>query len=80
MEKIEAEFINITSDENASRENVVDIEGKYEAYFKENEVEAIVVRPDFNIFAGVSNVQDLPDVIDSLKSSLQQKAGTVSAV
>ena len=43
------EFIEISDISNNRSDVVVDVEGKYEKYFKENEIEAVVVRPDFII-------------------------------
>ncbi|WP_067726925.1 bifunctional 3-(3-hydroxy-phenyl)propionate/3-hydroxycinnamic acid hydroxylase MhpA [Oceanobacillus damuensis] len=79
MEKIGAKFVNITNNVE-STEEVIDIEGNYESYFKNNDIEALVVRPDFNIFGCISQAKELPNVIASLKASLDHKESTVGTL
>ena len=71
LEKIDAKCVQVTKEKSDSPDHVVDVTGKYEAYFKEHQVEAIVVRPDFNIYAGVSEMKELPTIMESLKSDLK---------
>ncbi|MFC4022307.1 bifunctional 3-(3-hydroxy-phenyl)propionate/3-hydroxycinnamic acid hydroxylase [Oceanobacillus longus] len=79
LESIGAKFVTITNNA-GSAEEVIDVEGNYENYFKNNNIEALVVRPDFNIFGSVSQAKELPNVIESLKSSLGLKVSAVSPI
>ncbi|RKQ30378.1 bifunctional 3-(3-hydroxy-phenyl)propionate/3-hydroxycinnamic acid hydroxylase [Oceanobacillus halophilus] len=76
MDKIGGKFVHLT-DVQGSSKKVVDVEGKYEKYFKDNQVDILVVRPDFNIFAGVSQEEELAKVIDCLEATINSRVGTV---
>lgn len=70
LEKLDAKIIAIKPKGEGSEDDVVDAEGKYEAYFKENNIEVIVARPDFYVYAGVEKYDNLNDVLSELESQL----------
>jgi 2-polyprenyl-6-methoxyphenol hydroxylase-like FAD-dependent oxidoreductase len=49
---------------------VVDLEGRYETYFREHDIEAVVARPDFYVFGSVHELSGLPALIDELFTRL----------
>jgi 2-polyprenyl-6-methoxyphenol hydroxylase-like FAD-dependent oxidoreductase len=50
--------------------NSVDPAGQFQAYFENLGVQALVVRPDFYIFAAASSLNELPGLIDDLEQQL----------
>lgn len=48
----------------------VDAEGAYRRYFDENEVRAVLVRPDFTVFGAAYDPGDTPIMVDSLRAQL----------
>jgi alpha-beta hydrolase superfamily lysophospholipase len=49
--------------------DIEDVDGTYEAFFRDNGVEAFIGRPDFHLFwAGA--IADLPDAVDDLRARL----------
>ena len=73
LEKLDADYVSIASKDSDSTDTVVDVEGKYEAYFKEHGIEAVVVRPDFYVYAGVHELTELNEIISELESQLPLK-------
>lgn len=67
LEKLGTKFIKISTSQTGE---ILDIEGKYDAFFKEHNIEALVVRPDFNIYAGISKMAQLGKVVDNLLSTV----------
>lgn len=57
---------------------LLDVSGKYQQFFDEHDVKAIVVRPDFHVFGGVTTLQDLPSLLSDLVSRLAL-AGSIDA-
>lgn len=49
---------------------VRDVSGKYHAFFQESGLQAVLVRPDFYIFGGVSRLAEVPNLVDALRSGL----------
>lgn len=73
LDKLDAEFVTIVSKDSADTDNPVDVEGKYEAYFNEHGIKAVVVRPDFYVYAGVEDLSELNDIVSELESQLPLK-------
>jgi hypothetical protein len=48
-----------------------DVEGRYEAFFSEHEVSAILVRPDFVVFGAVQTMAELPAMVAELAAVLR---------
>ncbi|MBM4763132.1 bifunctional 3-(3-hydroxy-phenyl)propionate/3-hydroxycinnamic acid hydroxylase [Bacillus sp. B15-48] len=69
LEKMGATFIEIADSENDS-DVVVDVNGKYREYFYQNEIEAVIVRPDFYYFGSVGELSDLSGLVDDLKKQM----------
>lgn len=49
-----------------------DLDGVYAGYFSENGIAAFIARPDFVVFGSVSQLGDLPDLIDRMLDGLQR--------
>ena len=47
-----------------------DVSGKYHDFFRAEGLQAVLVRPDFYIYGGVSQLSELPDLIKALGSGL----------
>lgn len=47
-----------------------DLDGVYDAYFRDNDIAALVARPDFVLFGAVSTPGQLPDLVDLLLARL----------
>jgi hypothetical protein len=45
---------------------VVDVSGKYHAYFAQHGIAALVNRPDFHVFGAVAAAAGLPHLVDEL--------------
>jgi 3-(3-hydroxy-phenyl)propionate hydroxylase len=52
-----------------------DVEGGYGRYFDQFGVEAVLARPDFWAFGGVSALEDLPALVDDLRQQLHAVVG-----
>jgi hypothetical protein len=53
-------------DAEAAAGRVIDIECRYQRYFKEHGIVAVVNRPDFHVFGGASELAGLSPLIDEL--------------
>jgi hypothetical protein len=70
LEHIDVEIVHVTSDHSLSLTAVIDVEGKYEKYFQENELEAVIVRPDYYVFGGAPSLTHLPVLVEDLCSQI----------
>ena len=52
------------------RHVVDDLRGVYARWFRENNLEAVVVRPDYYVFGGVAHAAQLPYLVDDLRRQL----------
>lgn len=55
--------------------SVIDLNGSYRDYFSKNQVRAVIVRPDFYVFGGVSDACALNTLFARLGAGLGQLAG-----
>jgi 2-polyprenyl-6-methoxyphenol hydroxylase-like FAD-dependent oxidoreductase len=67
LEALGAWFIHVGDSATA---NARDTDGSYSAYFRENNIEAIIHRPDFYVFGAVGSLDDLPKLVDELIEQL----------
>ncbi len=51
-------------------DQVLDLDGKYAAFFRQHDVAGIITRPDFYIFAGIPTAADLPGAVQSFLGAL----------
>jgi 2-polyprenyl-6-methoxyphenol hydroxylase-like FAD-dependent oxidoreductase len=58
------------SEEAATNQSFVDIEGVYNSFFNEHNIEAVIVRPDFYIFGAAPTLNQLSVVADDLYNQL----------
>ncbi|WP_144139366.1 bifunctional 3-(3-hydroxy-phenyl)propionate/3-hydroxycinnamic acid hydroxylase [Paraburkholderia sp. BCC1884] len=72
LERIGGRAIGITADPDQAVAGriLLDTSGKYQRFFAEHGVKAIVVRPDYYIFGAVKHLADLPALIGDLTSRL----------
>lgn len=47
-----------------------DFSQKYKEFFEENNIKAVLVRPDYYMFGSVDRIEDVPNLIDSLLKQL----------
>ncbi|MBO1000654.1 bifunctional 3-(3-hydroxy-phenyl)propionate/3-hydroxycinnamic acid hydroxylase [Bacillus sp. SD075] len=73
IEELDAKFIRIYPKQETSWDAVVDVQGKYEQYFKETGFKAVIVRPDYYIFGAVSTLDQLPSIIEDLSNQIKNK-------
>ena len=56
---------------------IVDIEGRYQQYFAQHGVAAIVNRPDYYVFGAVAKLAQLPQLVEELETYLTRRADDV---
>ena len=71
LENIGARFIEIANSE-IGPEVVVDVNGMYYQYFNKNEIEAVIVRPDFYHFGSVATFSEIPELVEDLRNQLKK--------
>ena len=49
---------------------VLDLDGKYAAFFERHDIAGFIARPDFYLFSGVSRAADLPQAVASFLAAL----------
>lgn len=74
LELIDAKCVSVVDPNADSKDSLVDVEGKYAAYFKEHGIEALVVRPDFYVYAGVPELNGLNEIIETLQTQISVKS------
>jgi 2-polyprenyl-6-methoxyphenol hydroxylase-like FAD-dependent oxidoreductase len=79
LEDIGVQFIKISDRHSTEPNAVIDVEGKYEQYFKEAGLEAVVVRPDFYLFGGAASLSDLSVVVEDLVEQMRNFMNTATA-
>jgi len=52
----------------------VDVTGRYDRYFKEHGIAAVINRPDFHVFGGVAALSQLPSLVDELNQRLGSRS------
>lgn len=73
LDSIGAKFIKISQFSDSNSDNqVIDVDGKYQQYFNETGLEAVIARPDYYLFGAVSNLAELPTLVESLTEQLGQ--------
>lgn len=50
-----------------------DVSGKYHQFFEENQLQAVLVRPDFYLYGGVSTHSEIPALVQSLCDEVSLK-------
>lgn len=53
-------------------EDALDTEGKYQAYFEEHGIKALIVRPDFYVYSGVKEISEINELIKQLESKIKE--------
>ena len=77
LAEIGCKTVRITNDPDV--DGVLDLERTYEAFFKDRGVlQAILMRPDFYIFATTSAPEDIPKLVDDLREQLSAKVVEMS--
>jgi 2-polyprenyl-6-methoxyphenol hydroxylase-like FAD-dependent oxidoreductase len=56
----------LVAPEDATPDDLVDIDGRYRAYFQEHQIAAVICRPDFYVFGAVDELTHLPALVDEL--------------
>ncbi|MCQ6282276.1 bifunctional 3-(3-hydroxy-phenyl)propionate/3-hydroxycinnamic acid hydroxylase [Bacillus sp. EB600] len=79
LEKIGTEFIEVSDNETAGSNAIIDIDGKYGQYFKEKGVEAVIVRPDYYLFGSTSSFENLSEIVENLDQLLKKFMSTEAA-
>jgi 3-(3-hydroxy-phenyl)propionate hydroxylase len=70
LESIGTKAVKITSDPYAEGA-WLDLDRTYESWFTDRDMlRAVLVRPDFSVFGGVSSMDDLPALVDDLRTQL----------
>ncbi|MFJ8065313.1 bifunctional 3-(3-hydroxy-phenyl)propionate/3-hydroxycinnamic acid hydroxylase [Psychrobacillus sp. NPDC096426] len=77
FEKMGARFI-VIADTEIDSDNIIDINGKYYEYFNQNDIEAVIVRPDFYNFGSVATFSELPDMLEDLRNQLEKFMNTTA--
>jgi len=62
-------FVHVTPDQSSSQA-VVDVDGEYTKYFKENDIEVLIVRPDYYVFGAATIHSELPSLVDGLSEQI----------
>ncbi len=68
---IDALDVSVASLDPAAPGGVHDVDGRLTAWLTENEAHAVLVRPDFYVFGSCRSAQELPELLDDLRSQLQ---------
>ncbi|MCW2854382.1 MAG: 3-(3-hydroxyphenyl)propionate hydroxylase, partial [Nocardioides sp.] len=69
LEAIGAKAVKITS--NPGEHSWLDLDRTYESWFTDRDMlRAVLVRPDFSVFGGVWSMDELPALVDDLRSQL----------
>ncbi len=68
LKKLNMQFVHVTAEENASA--VTDKENIYIQFLNVHNLEAVLIRPDFYIFGGVSSLRELPKLVNRLSRQL----------
>ena len=63
----------------ASPGDVIDVTGKYEAYFRDNAVAALLMRPDFYVFGTASGPESIADLAGEFTHALTGAGGEGSS-
>ncbi|WP_156292095.1 bifunctional 3-(3-hydroxy-phenyl)propionate/3-hydroxycinnamic acid hydroxylase MhpA [Oceanobacillus salinisoli] len=78
LKDLDATCIEISSVDEDGKGTVVDVTGKYSEYFEENDIEAVIVRPDYYIFGSTSDVSKVSSIVEDLASQLKKYMNTVT--
>ncbi|MCS2160499.1 bifunctional 3-(3-hydroxy-phenyl)propionate/3-hydroxycinnamic acid hydroxylase [Scandinavium sp. H11S7] len=68
MQQAGGELVVISATEHP--DSYTDVSGKFLAFMRENQVKAVLIRPDFYIYGAVSSVEEIPDLLQHLRQSL----------
>ncbi|MFC4022308.1 bifunctional 3-(3-hydroxy-phenyl)propionate/3-hydroxycinnamic acid hydroxylase [Oceanobacillus longus] len=78
LTEIEATFIEVSTIDERKKDSIVDINGKYTAYFRENNIEAFIVRPDYYIFGSTSDVSKVSLLVEDLSIQFKKYMNTAT--
>lgn len=70
LSEIGARAVPASATYKPGRDVVNDLRGVYARWFEQNKVQAVVVRPDYYVFGGVSDAAQLSQLIDDLRRQL----------
>ncbi len=70
LASIGTHVLRLAQDETAGDEAFIDLEGRYAAWFEENDCEAVLVRPDYYVFGAVKKLEEVPDLVADLQALL----------
>jgi flavoprotein hydroxylase len=73
LEDIGSHFIEVTTDI-SNKNGYYDMEGTYQEYFKQNQMEAIIIRPDFYVFGAAASKSELTIMVDELKKQMHYQS------
>ena len=74
LSEIGARAVPASATYKPGRDVVNDLRGVYARWFEQNKVQAVVVRPDYYVFGGVSDAAQLPLLIDDLLRAVRRQA------
>ena len=60
-------------------EDLEDLDGRLTSWLGKHGVEGVLVRPDFYVFGAISELEDLPSLIDNLRSHLSTTDSRITA-
>jgi 2-polyprenyl-6-methoxyphenol hydroxylase-like FAD-dependent oxidoreductase/catechol 2,3-dioxygenase-like lactoylglutathione lyase family enzyme len=69
---LEALDVKVASLDPAALNGVRDLDGRLTAWLAENAAYAVLVRPDFYVFGSVGSAEELPALLEDLRSQLHQ--------
>jgi 3-(3-hydroxy-phenyl)propionate hydroxylase len=58
---------------------VRDDDDVYRRYLSENDLAAVIFRPDFNVFGGAASTEEIPGLVDELRERLHSRNGARNA-
>jgi 2-polyprenyl-6-methoxyphenol hydroxylase-like FAD-dependent oxidoreductase len=69
--QLDAVVARVVAPGGPTSDGLVDIDGRYRAYFDKHGIAAFISRPDFYVFGVVNELKDLPALVDALLSQLK---------
>lgn len=70
LDSIGAKMIELSPEQKAKDNTVVDIDGKYQEYFNRTGLEAVIVRPDYYLFGGTASLAEFPLMVTDLMKQM----------
>ncbi|MBV8946454.1 MAG: bifunctional 3-(3-hydroxy-phenyl)propionate/3-hydroxycinnamic acid hydroxylase [Solirubrobacterales bacterium] len=71
--------MSVASLDPAAPGGIRDVDGRLTAWLADHEVHAVLVRPDFYVFGSCPSAEELPELLDALRSQLQLTVTSATA-